>query len=141
MFCTYVLVRYIRTRTDWHHLQINEPLFKLVLWFVLGRGSITAGRDCGLAEWIIDDSCLVSLYFQQMRHNKTFIGTCVSGFVSILIIFEKKKILSRPRNWFHWKWKKNLLECIFLNYLPSKRYSYMYRKRHCKYHTSLYYMK
>ena len=24
------------------------------------QATITAGRDCGLAEWIIDDSCLVS---------------------------------------------------------------------------------
>ena len=25
--------------------------------------TITAGRDCGLAKWIIDDSCLVITYF------------------------------------------------------------------------------
>ena len=27
------------------------------------QATITAGRDCGLAEWIIDDSCLVNLCF------------------------------------------------------------------------------
>ena len=26
------------------------------------QATITAGRDCGLAEWIIDDSCLLFLY-------------------------------------------------------------------------------
>ena len=35
LFCTYV--HYIRTYTITRN---NEPLFKLVLWFVLGRGSI-----------------------------------------------------------------------------------------------------
>ena len=25
------------------------------------QAEITAGRDCGLAEWIIDDSCLVCI--------------------------------------------------------------------------------
>ena len=37
LFCTYVYVRtYVRTDTITRN---NEPLFKLVLWFVLGRGS------------------------------------------------------------------------------------------------------
>ena len=31
------------------------------------QATITAGRDCGLAEWIIDDSCLVFPLFQAER--------------------------------------------------------------------------
>ena len=31
------------------------------------QATITAGRDCGLTEWIIDDSCLVSLPSPQQR--------------------------------------------------------------------------
>ena len=31
------------------------------------QAEINAGRDCGLAEWIIDDSCLVICYFDNLK--------------------------------------------------------------------------
>ena len=46
----------------------NASLFKLVLWFVLGRGSImfATGLNEGLAEGIIDDIRFV-LYLLQIH--------------------------------------------------------------------------
>ena len=36
------------------------PSVRLSVSKLQNQATITAGRDCGLAEWIIDDSCLVS---------------------------------------------------------------------------------
>ena len=39
--------------------------------------TITAGRDCGLAKWIIDDSCLVGGYFFTHNvHMKYILSVC-----------------------------------------------------------------
>ena len=34
------------------------------------QATITAGRDCGLAEWIIDHSCLVFVVGSKVPHMK-----------------------------------------------------------------------
>ena len=37
------------------------------------QATITAGRDCGLAEWIIDDSCLVFSFFAFKKWKQMYL--------------------------------------------------------------------
>ena len=42
------------------------------------QAKITAGRDCGLAEWIVDDSCLVLDTSSETKALKFWITFCIT---------------------------------------------------------------
>ena len=42
-----------------HYFYTSRPFVRPYVPKLQNQATIPAGRDCGLAEWIIDDSCLV----------------------------------------------------------------------------------
>ena len=45
------------------------------------QATITAGRDCGLAEWIIDDSCLIIFLFCVIRKYEVRMGKLSENYI------------------------------------------------------------
>ena len=45
----------------------NSILLKILVLLLIHEADHSPNRDCGLAEWIIDDSCLVHIRFCYLR--------------------------------------------------------------------------
>ena len=65
------------------------------------QATITAGRDCGLAEWIIDDSCLVLRIFVCTWKNRSSIPPLPPSSCQVNKNQSKYQSLSAKMGLFH----------------------------------------
>ena len=104
----------VRTGSD-HYFHTDCPSVRPSVPKLQNQATITGGRVCGLAKWIIDDSCLV-FYIANGKEHK--IHTSPTFIISCLLCKSYEK---RAKTWlnFHFMWAifswLRLEGCIVVN--------------------------
>ena len=85
----YGLIFFIHEAGSDHYFHTECPSVRPSVRKLQNQATITAGRDCGLAEWIIDDFCLVFFVvetFAKYGYNIEQIGFAENTNVSLKIM-------------------------------------------------------